>query len=61
MEHPHFGQARGGEMKNKRFWEIVEEDKRIVETWPLWMQRIEITAESVSTGNFIREDLYDRI
>lgn len=43
-------------MTSKKFWEIVEKDRKIVSTWPLWMQRITITAESASTGEFINEE-----
>lgn len=38
----------------RRFWQQVKEDRLIVATWPEWMQRIVITAKTVSTGNFIR-------
>ena len=41
-------------MNSKKFWEIVEIDRQIIATWPEWMQRIVITAETASTGRFIR-------
>jgi hypothetical protein len=44
-------------MDNKSFWEIVEQDRQIVKTWPKWMQNYVITAESVSTGMMLKEDL----
>lgn len=45
-------------MTNQRqsdFWTQVAIDKAIVLTWPEWMQKIVITAESASTGKFIKD------
>lgn len=39
--------------KEKTFWDMVEENKKEVATWPLWMRRIVINAETASTGQFI--------
>ncbi len=36
------------------FGAMVERDRCIVTTWPEWMQRIVITAETAITGKFIR-------
>lgn len=41
-------------MNKKLFWKIVKQNKKIVKSWPKWMQRIVITAESASTGRFIK-------
>lgn len=38
------------------FDERVVFNQGIVSTWPAWMQRIVITAETASTGKFIDED-----
>lgn len=38
-----------------KFWETVDMNKSIVSTWPEWKQRIVISAESASTGRFIKE------
>jgi hypothetical protein len=43
-------------MRDKFFWKQVEENKKIVKTWPKWMQNIVITAETCSTGKFIKND-----
>ena len=42
-------------MKSKDFWKIVEENKKQVATWPKWMQKITISAETCSTGKFIKD------
>lgn len=39
--------------KDKAFWDMVEQNKKEVATWPLWMRRIVISAETASTGQFI--------
>lgn len=36
------------------FWGVVEMDRKIVQSWPQWMQNYVITAEAASTGRFIR-------
>jgi len=41
-------------MSSKNFWKQVEENKKIVKSWPEWMQRIVITSETCSTGKFIK-------
>ncbi len=41
---------------NKDFWNTVKKCQETVSTWPPWMQNIVITAESASTGKFIRTD-----
>lgn len=37
------------------FDRICEENRKIVASWPKWMQEISITAETASTGNFIKK------
>lgn len=46
--------------KDELFWSMVEEDKRIVATWPQWMQDITITAQAAMTGHFIRGGTHDK-
>ena len=36
------------------FWDTTERCRKTVETWPQWMQDIEISSEAASTGRFIR-------
>ena len=40
---------------DKKFWKRVEENKKIVKSWPKWMQQIVITAETAHTGKFIKK------
>ncbi len=37
-----------------KFKATIKRCKETVATWPEWMQRIVITAETASTGKFIR-------
>ena len=30
-------------MDDNKFWEIVDMDKRIVKTWPKWMQEVDLS------------------
>ena len=41
-------------MNWKKFWEQVERDKKIVKTWPRWMQDIVITSKTCMNGKFIK-------
>ena len=42
--------------KYKSFWKMVEQNKKEVATWPKWMQRITINADTASTGQFITRE-----
>ena len=42
--------------KYKWFWDMVEKNKKEVATWPEWKQNIVISAETASTGQFIKND-----
>ena len=42
--------------ETKAFWAQAEANAKEVQTWPRWMQRMVITAESAASGNFVRED-----
>lgn len=37
------------------FWKICSKNAKDVKKWPKWKQQIEISAETASTGNFIRK------
>lgn len=39
---------------SKEFWATVKRCEETVKTWPQWMQDIVITAETASTGKFIK-------
>lgn len=39
--------------ETKSFWAMAEKNRKEVATWPLWMRRIVISAETASTGQFI--------
>ena len=39
--------------EKESFWDIVEENRKEVATWPLWKRRIVISAETAKTGQFI--------
>ena len=41
-------------MEKDKFWETVQKDKDTVKLWPQWMQDIVITAQTCSTGKFIK-------
>lgn len=41
--------------KNKIFRERIKQNRKIVKSWPQWMQNIVISAETVMTGKFIKD------
>lgn len=47
--------------KSKAFWTRIKNCKKIVKTWPKWKQNIVISAESASTGKFLKVNTPDGI